>query len=137
MTTERKTILEMLANNKITVDEAERLLSLIDEKPLPEERKTIKEQFYPRSKKSLFIQVVKNDQRVVNLAFPLMTLKVLSKTGNLRLFMNNKVKFDNIPSDIAEQLNIDEIIEMIESNQSGEILNVKTDDGEEVRIFIK
>ena len=81
--------------------------------------------------------MVKNDQRVVNLAFPLMTLKVLSKTGNLRLFMNNKVKFDNIPSDIAEQINIDEIIEMIESNQSGEILNVKTDDGEEVRIFIK
>lgn len=136
MSQERKMILEMLANGKITVEEAEKLLSVINERSSTEERKVAKGTYYPKIGKTLYIQVTKDDQKVVNVAFPVMTLKILSKTGKLRLFMDDKINL-GVGKDLTNQINFDELMEMIDKNQVGDILNVKSDSGEVVRIFIK
>lgn len=65
-----------------------------------------------------------------------MTLKILSKTEKLRLFIDDKINL-GVGKDLTNQINFDELMEMIDKNQVGDILNVKSDSGEEVRIFIK
>ena len=50
--------------------------------------------------------------------------------------MDDKINL-GVGKDLTNQINFDELMEMIDKNQVGDILNVKSDSGEEVRIFIK
>lgn len=120
---ERMKILELLAKNVINADEAEKLLAAISN---PEQ----KEEDYPvQNKKNQFrmlkILVDSNDGDEVRIELPIEFAKLLKSKKIMKVDTDD---FD---------LDIDELIGMINSGVVGEIVNVKSADGDIVRIVVE
>jgi hypothetical protein len=120
---ERMKILELLAKNVINADEAEKLLAAISN---PEQ----KEEDYPvQNKKNQFrmlkILVDSNDGDEVRIELPIEFAKLLKSKKIMKVDTDD---FD---------LDIDELIGMINSGVVGEIVNVKSADGDVVRIVVE
>lgn len=119
---ERIKILELLQEGTITTEEAESLLSAIaNSKAEPQiQNKSKKFPF-----KMLKIIVDSSDGDKVRVNIPLEFAKLLknSKFGNVDL------------NDFA--VDLDSILEMISGGASGEIVNIQTEDGDEVRILFE
>lgn len=125
MSEEKRLILEMLKEGKISVEEAEQLLEKanpgesIDNKP-----KTKK----PNSKKFLRVRVTEEDQVKANVNIPI----ALAEVG-LNLVPKSKLKVD------GKQINMDDILKLIEEGTEGELVNIDAEDegkNYKVNIFI-
>ncbi|MDA3931989.1 MAG: hypothetical protein PF513_04555 [Tenericutes bacterium] len=118
---ERMKILELLAKKIITAEEAENLLSSIgadeEEQVVQVEKKN---QF-----KMLKIIVDSADGDKVNIQLPIEFAKLLKSN-----------KFANLNTGDLD-LDIDQLIEMIQSGASGELVNINSADGDTVRILVE
>jgi hypothetical protein len=118
---ERMKILELLAKKIVTAEEAENLLSSIgadeEEQVVQVEKKN---QF-----KMLKIIVDSADGDKVNIQLPIEFAKLLKSN-----------KFANLNTGDLD-LDIDQLIEMIQSGASGELVNINSADGDTVRILVE
>lgn len=116
-------ILEMIENKTITAAEGANLLKALDdnEKTSPKVHK--KEAF-----KMFKIKIISNDGDKVNVQIPIEFAKVALRNG--KGFM----KMDQIE---GLDLDIDMILEMIDSGMLGDIVDIESADGDTVKIVIE
>ncbi|HKJ31057.1 MAG TPA: hypothetical protein VKA34_04475 [Balneolales bacterium] len=123
MSEEKRIILEMVKDGKISVDEAEQLLDKAEPGESIDDTEVAKK---PRSRKFLRIRVTEEDQEKVNIKIPM----ALAKVG-LKFIPKNKMKVN------GEEINSDQILEMIKEGAEGEIVNIDASDkGKNVKITI-
>lgn len=125
MSEEKKIILEMLKDGKISVEEADQLL----EKANPgESLGDFSKSKKPNSKKFLRVRVTEEDKVKANVNIPI----ALAEVG-LNLIPKSKLKVD------GKQINMDQILKLIEEGTEGELINIDAeDDGKnyKVNVFI-
>lgn len=123
MSEEKRIILEMVKDGKISVDEAELLLEKANPGESIDETSVAKKS---SSKKFLRIRVTEEDEVKVNIKIPI----VLAKVG-LKFIPKGKLKVN------GEQISADQIMEMIHEGTEGEIVNIDNEDkGKNVKITI-
>lgn len=120
MNEEKKLILDMLKEGKISVDEAENLLEFVEKKPRePTLAKSENRKFFK-------VMVTEGDSTKVNVRIPL----ALAEVG-LKLVPKDKLKIE------GKQIDLDEILKLIKEGQEGEFVNIETmDKGKEVKVKI-
>ena len=123
MSEEKRMILEMVKDGKITIEEAEKLL----EKANPVETLEItRKKKKPNSKKFLRVRVSEDGKVTANVNIPI----ALAGVG-LNLIPKKKLKID------GKQIDLDHILQLIEDGTEGELVNVDTEDeGKEVKVKI-
>ena len=117
MSNERKRILNMLADGKLTVDEADRLIEALG---TASGEKKLK-----RKAKLLHIKVFEggSEKPTVNVNLPLGLVKLLTKFGGKYL--------DRLPDEVREKLEKEDINEILSYlSEAGEIIDV--DNGKDV-----
>jgi len=117
---ERMRILELLSKGIITADEAEKLLSAVGEEPVKTELVTNKKDQF----RMLRIYVDSADGDEVRIQVPIEFAKLL-KSGKFN------VDFDDMDIDV------DSLIEMVNNGVIGELVNVKSADGDIVKIVVE
>ncbi|MBU1141995.1 MAG: hypothetical protein KKG64_05670 [Firmicutes bacterium] len=121
----RMKILNLLAKGVISAEEAENLLGSMDG---PSEPKYAEQIIVSNNKKAPFkmlkIFVDSNDGDVVRIQIPIEFAKLL-KTGKFNMNLKD--------SDI----DIDALLEMISAGVMGEIVNIQSADGDNVRIVVE
>ena len=125
MTEEKRKILEMVKEGKITFEEAEQLLDKLN---LSEPSITVPKIKKPNSKKFLRVRVTEEDKVKANVNIPI----ALAEVG-LNLIPKGKLKVD------GKQINMDQILKMIEDGTEGELVNIDAEDNGKnykVNIFI-
>jgi SHOCT-like domain len=125
MSEEKRIILEMLKEGKISVAEAEQLLEKANPSESFNDSPKIKK---PNSKKFLRVRVTEEDKVKANVNIPI----ALAEVG-LNLIPKSKLKVD------GKQINMDQILKLIEEGTEGELVNIDAeDDGKnyKVNIFI-
>lgn len=121
---ERVKILEMLQKGLISVEEAEKLLRAIDEN-MPEEKPTNT----PTNGKMLNIDINSSDGDVVKVKLPL---------NLIRLFKGKKFNFGNgRTNEVMDLVDFDQLIEMIDNGAIGELVNIKSADGDIVIVNVQ
>jgi len=122
---ERMKILDLLSKGVINADDAERLLGSMDR---PSEEKFSEQTIFTPGKKAPFrmlkILVDSNDGDVVRVQIPIEFAKLLK---------SNKFKLNLQDTD----LDIDALIEMISQGVMGEIVNIQSADGDNVKIIVE
>jgi hypothetical protein len=134
MSSERKKVLEMLANGKINADEAERLLKALEDKKSENfQSKTTASGPLP---KYLFVKVDSSDGDNVNIRVP---LKLIRAGINLKSLLPREAQ-DKIKENLTEKgINLDDINpenfeEIIDALREFEV-NVDEKRGDKVRIY--
>jgi hypothetical protein len=114
MNEEKRIILEMVKEGKISVEEAEQLL----EKANPDESLSVTSRIKkPNSKKFLRVRVTEEDKVKANVNIPI----ALAEVG-LNLIPKAKLKVD------GKQINMDQILKLIEEGTEGELVNIDAED---------
>ena len=116
-------ILEMIENKTITAAEGAELLKALDDNEKASPKLPKKEAF-----KMFKIKILSNDGDRVNVQIPIEFAKVALRNG--KGFM----KMDKIE---GLDLDIDMILEMIDSGMLGEIVDIESADGDTVEIVIE
>lgn len=126
---ENMRILKMLEEGKITAEQAQDLLSAMGhEQQLPAEVTDISESEY--NKKMFWIQVESMNKDTVNVKLPIKAIKkILKITGKIPVPKEEMQGFD------MEELT-NAIIECLDSQVVGDIVNVTSSDGSKVRVYI-
>ncbi|MCR4426582.1 MAG: hypothetical protein NUW23_10415 [Firmicutes bacterium] len=121
MQEDRKAILEMVRDGKLTVDEAQKLLEAIESPPAPR-------QAAAGQKESKFIRVnVKNEDGTrVNVNVPVNLARVVWKF----------IPKDTLKDLEEKKIDLDEILTAIEQGAGGRLVDVESDDGTKVEIYI-
>ena len=125
MSEEKRLILEMVKEGKISVEEAEKLLEKASSEESFEEAPKIKK---PNSKRFLRVRVTEEDKVKANVNIPI----ALAEVG-LNLVPKEKLKVD------GKQINMDQILKLIEEGTEGELVNIDAEDegkNYKVNIFI-
>jgi len=133
MKTEQEQVLEMLAEGKVTVEEAQQLLDALNQKQEVAQEAEIDISGLPakrgglfRKPRMIYIVVVENGKKKVNIRIPL----ALAKVG---------MRF--VPDDVVdvagEKINLDEIFDAIHDGVDGNLVEVDDEKGNQVRIFVK
>ena len=125
MSEEKRIILEMLKDGKISVEEAEQLLEKANPGESMDENSRVKK---PNSKKFLRVRVTEEDKVKANVNIPI----ALAEVG-LNLIPKEKLKVD------GKQINMDQILKLIEEGTEGELVNIDAEDegkSYKVNIFI-
>ena len=122
MSEEKRIILEMVKEGKISVEEAEQLL----DKASPGESVDNAGTKKPDSKKFIRVRVTEEDKVKANIKIPIGLAKVgLKLVPKEKLYVN------------GEQINIDQILEMIKEGTEGEVVNIDAvDKGKNYKINI-
>lgn len=121
MLKERKEVLDMLKAGQITFEEAETLLEALEEKEVKPEIVTKNK---PSSMRMLRILIESSDGDDVKVQVPLQFAKFL--------------KIAKVDEKIKDQdIDFDQLIEMIENGVDGEIVNIKSADGDIVKIVVE
>ena len=124
MSEEKRIILEMLKEGKISVEEAEQLL----EKANPGESIKNPAKKKPNSKRFLRVRVTEEDTVKANVNIPI----ALAEVG-LNLIPKSKLQVD------GKTINMDQILKLIEEGTEGELVNIDAEDegkNYKVNIFI-
>ncbi len=125
MSEEKRIILEMLKEGKISVEEAEQLLEKANPDETIEGKPKVKK---PNSKKFLRVRITEDNNVKANVNIPI----ALAEVG-LNLIPKDKLKVD------GKQINMDEILKLIEEGTEGELVNIDAEDegkNYKVNIFI-
>jgi len=119
---ERMKILELLTKGLITADDAEKLLAAIGE--TPEEKTDV---VFSKKNQFRMLKVLVNsaDGDDIKIELPIEFAKLL------------KTKKFNIDAMDDMDIDVDMLIEMINSGVIGEIVNVKSADGDIVRVVVE
>lgn len=121
MNNEKKLILEMLQQGKITPEEAQRLLDVQDEST--HNKEPVAKSY---NKKFLRVFVQEGDTTKVNINVPLVLAQVA-----LKLIPQEQLKLD------LKTINVDEILNLIQHGSQGELVNIETfDKGKEVKVRV-
>ena len=125
MSEEKRIILEMVKEGKISVEEAEQLLEKANPSESIDDASGIKK---PDSKKFLRVRVTEEDKVKANVNIPI----ALAKVG-LKIIPKEKLRVN------GEQIDIDQILQMIKEGTEGEVVNIDAEDkgkNYKVNIFI-
>lgn len=125
MSEEKRIILEMLKEGKISVEEAEQLLEKANPNESFDESPKIKK---PNSKKFLRVRVTEEDKVKANVNIPI----ALAEVG-LNLIPKSKLMVD------GKSINMEQILKLIEDGTEGELVNIDAEDkgkNYKVNIFI-
>lgn len=120
---ERLKILELLQEGKITPQQAESLLSALMEPAAKESKSEITQKKGPF--RMLKILVDSEDGDKIRINIPVEFAKLLKKG-----------RFGNVNLDDFE-IDIDSILEMVQSGLNGEIVSVDSEDGAHVKIIVE
>lgn len=123
---EKMKILEMLSEKLITVEEANELLKTLEETTSNEKVNKL-----ANTNKKLLIKVVSGDGDKVDIALPIKIIKAIGGSGLKKMTLNAG---DN---DLLDDIDFDVIISAIDEGIDGDIVNVTSADGDEVRIYIE
>ncbi len=123
MSDDRLRILEMIASKTITATEGAELLKAIDDNPSSKELKPKKQAF-----KMFKIKVLSGDGDKVNVQIPLEFARVALKNGK------GLMKIDQLD---GLDLDLELILNMIESGTLGKIVDIESADGDIVEIIIE
>ncbi|MCF7933088.1 MAG: hypothetical protein K9K93_07955 [Acholeplasmataceae bacterium] len=118
---ERMRILDLLTKGVINADQAEKLLNALERSP------DVAEAVVAQKKapfRMLKINVDSNDGDVVKIQIPIEFARLL-KSGKFNINLDDS------------DLDIDTLIEMINSGAVGELVNIKSSDGDVVRIVVE
>lgn len=121
---EKKQILEMLTSGKITQEQAMELLNALDET----EEETIST---PSSEKK-FLRIRVDDKSggdKVNINIPLGLVKIGLKLASKYA--------DDDDLKALEKVDMDEVLQMIEEGVEGKLVEVDTNEGEKVEIYVE
>ena len=125
---EKLTILKMVEEGKITVEEASKLLETIEVK---KEELSIISKSEGRTAKWVKIKVFEGGEKTrVNVNVPIALIDVAFKIAKAS-DSNFDVKLGNI------NLDIDDIIKLIQDGAEGKIVDIESDDGTKVEIIIE
>ena len=125
MSEEKRIILEMVKEGKISVEEAEQLLEKANPVETIDDTSGIKKQ---DSKKFLRIRVTEEDKVKANIKIPI----GLAKVG-LKIIPKEKLTVN------GEHIDADEILRMIKEGTEGEVVNIDAEDkgkNYKINIFI-
>ena len=123
MSEEKRIILEMVKEGKISVEEAEQLLEKANPSESIDDASGIKK---PDSKKFLRVRVTEEDKVKANVNIPI----GLAKVG-LKIIPKEKLTVNGEPIDV------DEILKMIKEGTEGEVVNIDAvDKGKNYKINI-
>jgi hypothetical protein len=131
MNSERKLILDMLAEGKITAEEAERLLSKLGQAAEPVE---VVEQDAPRPGKLKYLRVLveSKDGDNVNVRVPLALVKAgIKLKGVIPKEAHEKMHEKGVDLDALSALDEEELLEALRDLQ----VDVDSEKGDTVRIF--
>ncbi len=128
---EKLRILEMVKDGIISIEEADRLLRALDQS---KEKDNSVEVIVPKYKVdpknlSLKIRILSADGDKVNVNLPLKFAKAAFKSGSF--------KMGGVDQDIMNQIDIDQIIQMAEEGQLGELVDITSADGDIVKIVVE
>ena len=139
MNEERMKILEMLANGIISASEANELLSTLDKTKTEVEGKIVKEvqTIKKNFTKFLFVKIISSDGDKVNLKLPLSLVKAALKSGNGDSLLS-KVKINGIDNEfVKDAIDYELIMQYIENDLDGNIVDIESADGDKVNIYIE
>lgn len=123
MSEEKKIILEMLREGKISVEEAEQLLEKANPSESFDDKPKIKK---PNSKRFLRVRVTEEDKVKANVNIPI----ALAEVG-LNLIPKSKLMVD------GKKIDMDQILKLIEEGTEGELVNIDAeDDGKKYKVNI-
>ena len=127
MENERRQVLEMLAEGKVTVEEAQQLLDALNQTSVEDENIELpaKRTGLFKKPRMIYIDVVENGKKKVNVRIPLS----LAKLG-MRFVPEDTVNV------AGEKINLDEIFDAIKSGVEGNLVEVDADD-KQVHIYVK
>lgn len=123
MSDDRLRILEMIQNKTITAAEGAELLKALDTADSKIQKVTKKNAF-----KMFKIKVISADGDKVNVQIPIEFAKVALKSGK------GALKIDQLD---GMNLDVDAILEMVDSGMLGKIVDVESADGDIVEIIIE
>ena len=131
---ERIKILDMLKEGIITVEEANELLKATTNSTDTEKEEKKQAEININDKKRLLhIKVISEDGDKVMINIPLKAVRFLFKNGKI----NKSIKLSGVREDfLSNSIDMDLINEFIESGKSGEIVNIQSEDGDIVNIYI-
>lgn len=127
---EKLTILKMVEEGKITVEEASKLLQAVEDKKEEFALTTDLANKAERTAKWIKIKVIDEDGTRVNVNLPIALVDVAFKIAKAS-DSNFDVKLGNVNVDI------DAIIKMIQEGAEGKIVDIDTSDGTKVEIVIE
>lgn len=140
---ERMKILEMLANGVISASEANELLSTLDNKKVivkgDNQTKTLKESEYVKTNigKILRVRINSSEGDKVNVNIPISFIKAAMKAGNGYGIFENSIKINGINNDfVKDNIDIDFIIQCIDSGAVGSIVDIESANGDKVEVYI-
>lgn len=123
MDQERKQVLEMVRDGKLTVDEAQKILDAMIEG----DERTRSDASPKRSPRFLRIRVKDEDGSRVNLNIPISLAKVMMR------FVPGEVR-----GTLSDQnVDLDAILEAVREGAEGQLIHVKEEDGDEVEISVE
>lgn len=131
---ERIKILDMLKEGIITVEEANELLKATGKKN-PEDKKMSDNTDAKKkdTKRLLHIKILSSDGDRVMVNIPLRAVKFLFKNGKIK----KSIKVSGVDEEfLNNSIDIDLINEFIDSGESGEIVNIESEDGDKINIYI-
>lgn len=136
MSEERMKILDMLSQGIITASEANELLKSLDEKKIEVNGKMMTEGQYLKSAaaKFLYIEAKSHDGDNVNVTIPLSLIKAAVKMGNVQGIIDKSLSWSSFAN---EAIDIDLILQCIESGTTGNIVSMDSKEGDSVRIYIE
>ncbi len=109
-------ILELLDSDQITPEEAKTRLKALKEKTVSNVKRTFK------------VDISSSDGDKVNIQIPLNFARMFLK-GKKHFIKNDK--FQNL------DINFEEVLEMLDSGQIGELINIESADGDKVKIRVE
>ncbi len=120
-------VLMMVQEGKINSDKGAELIQLLQDKQ--ETQKLVKNTAY--LDKTLKIRVISKEKDNVNINLPIRLVKAVLKAGHsIASSLPDSKKY-------VEDINIDLIIEAIDSEVDGQIVDIKSGNGDTVAIFIE
>ncbi len=118
----KEKVLKMVKDGILDIDEAMKLLEALSDQPL-DIRKTPQQQA-----KMLRVKILSHDGDVVKINVPISLIKAGADLAN-------KIKIDGQPLD-TKGVDIDLIMQAIQEGATGEIVDIASNDGDVVKIYI-
>jgi hypothetical protein len=140
MNEERRLLLEMISKGEISVDDGERLLGAIPERPA-EPPVRMRAGVQPRK---LAVLVTKEGRKTVNIRMPFGLLRPALKLGKAGMAFSGRWSENNVDMErimqLLDEIDLDEILESLSDGETTlpcTIVDVVEDEGQHVQITLE